>query len=257
MALYDALPRFYELEYEEFDEDLSLYLQAARRTGSPILDVGAGTGRVTIALARAGHDVVGIDESGPMLDYARRKLAAEPTASEHTRFQQVSVLDFDSDSRFRLAILSLTTFAHFLTQEQQLSVLHKTHTHLESGGLLIIDAANPDPLTLLQNDGSLTLHWERRDRSNGHWVQKWLSFRTDRRDQIQYYTLNYDDIGKDNIVRRTAVSMPLRYMHRYEAELLLRAEDFELENIYGSYHLDDYDADSERMILVARSIKRS
>ena len=53
-------------------------------------------------------------------------------------------------------------------------------------------------------------------------------------------------------VSRTHFPFRMRYVHRYEMELLLRAAGYRLEAVYGSYELEPFDSDSEKMIFVAR-----
>src|SRR3954470_16404979 len=71
-ALYDAVPAY------SARGDVAFYLEEAERAGasSAVLEIGCGTGRLTPALARAGHSVTGIDLSPAMLARARAKLAA-------------------------------------------------------------------------------------------------------------------------------------------------------------------------------------
>ena len=58
---------WHDLECGEYREDLALWLELADRAGGPVLDVGAGTGRVTLELAARGVDVVAIDVAEPLL----------------------------------------------------------------------------------------------------------------------------------------------------------------------------------------------
>jgi len=51
---YAVAAPFYDLEYEGYDADLTLYLELARRTGEPILELGCGTGRVALARGPGG-----------------------------------------------------------------------------------------------------------------------------------------------------------------------------------------------------------
>ncbi len=251
MATYDVLSQFYDLEYGEFEDDLPLYLELAGRTGSPVLDVGAGTGRVTLALARVGFRVTGVDESAEMLACVQAKSAGGPALDRQIECVQSSISEFDGGGRFRLAIVALNSFRHLLTTEDQLAALRSIRRSLVPGGVCVIDVDNPDPVVLAQNDGVLVLHWEKANPFTGQFVQKWITYRTDRGAQIQYYTLIYDAIDGDGTVHRTRVSMPLRYTYRYEAQLLLERAGFAVEDVFGSYQRDAYDDDSERMILVA------
>src|SRR6185503_14924092 len=60
--------------------DVAFFVEAAREAGSPVLEVGCGTGRVLIPTARAGLEVVGLDLSPNMLGVCRQKLKDEPEA---------------------------------------------------------------------------------------------------------------------------------------------------------------------------------
>jgi len=73
-SYYDAAPVYAERA------DVAFYVDEAGRAGEgrEVLEVGSGTGRLTLPLARAGHRVIGVDQSSAMLQWARTKLAAEP-----------------------------------------------------------------------------------------------------------------------------------------------------------------------------------
>ena len=257
MAIYDSIAQFYDLEYQDFCEDLPMYLEWAARVGSPILDVGCGTGRVTFALAQAGFQVTGIDESAEMLARAHERIASSRSAMSRVRLLSIPAQSFHQECQYRLIILTVNTFGHFLTKRQQLEVLHNLRRRLAPEGVLIVDMTPPDLSGLNQETSPLILHWEKYDAVNRCTVQKWLTYQVDQAAQLQNYTLIYDSIQADGTVHRNVVTMPLRYTFRYEAELLLENAGFEIENLYGSYHLDSYDEVDERMIFVAKVAGKS
>jgi SAM-dependent methyltransferase len=252
MSAYDPIAEFYDLEYQQFKEDLPLYLELAERSGSPVLDVGCGTGRVTFALARAGLQVTGIDDSEAMLDRARAYMDRENSLRSRVDLLRTPADEFRCAHPYRLAIMAVNTFGHFLSQKDQIEVLDCLRCCLAPGGVLAVDMTPPDLTGLAQSEGPPVLHWEGRDDASGDFVQKWLSCRTDQVLQIQHYRIVYDTICHDGRVHRTAVEMPIRYTFRFEAGLLLERGGFAVEDVYGSYQLEDFDADSERMIIVAR-----
>ncbi len=251
MAIYDPIAEFYDLEYQDFSDDLPMYLEWAARTGGPVLDVGCGTGRVTFALAQAGFHVTGLDESEEMLTRARTRILSDHLAASRVRLLNVPVQSFRDENRYRLAILTINTFGHFLKRRDQSAALHNLRRHLAAGGILIMDMTPPDLIALSQGASSLLLHWEKYDSSKKRTVQKWFAYQVDHAAQIQYYTINYDSIETDGLVRRTSVAMPVRYTFRYEAELLLEEAGFSIKHLYGSYQMDSYDIAAERMIFVA------
>ena len=59
-------------------QDVAFFVGAASEAGSPVLEVGCGTGRILIPTARAGVHIVGLDLSTHMLDVCRQKLLGEP-----------------------------------------------------------------------------------------------------------------------------------------------------------------------------------
>jgi SAM-dependent methyltransferase len=58
---YTSFAELYDLFYDDFQEDLEMYRGFAERASGPILEIGSGTGRVALALAEAGHAVVGVN----------------------------------------------------------------------------------------------------------------------------------------------------------------------------------------------------
>jgi len=82
---YAALARYYDLENADFTEDLDYWLELADEAGDPILELGCGTGRVLLNLARRGHAVTGLDNSPEMLARLHAKL--EAASGRHTRCQ--------------------------------------------------------------------------------------------------------------------------------------------------------------------------
>ena len=122
---------------------MPLYLGLARRAGSPVLDVGCGTGRIALALARAGVQVTGIDESAEMLARARSKVDADRALNQRVSLVQAHAARYRGPAPFRLALMAISTFAHFLTTSDQIEVLSNVRHCLAPGGLLAVDMAPP------------------------------------------------------------------------------------------------------------------
>ena len=76
---YDLSARFYDhvVPYRERQEDVRFYVEHARAAGSPVLELGCGTGRVLLPVAREGLVIIGVDLSVLMLAVCREKLEAE------------------------------------------------------------------------------------------------------------------------------------------------------------------------------------
>jgi len=74
--LPDALARLYDLDLLDDPGDLDLWLALAEKTGGPILELMAGTGRLAVPLAEAGFAVTAVDLDPSMLRRAALRAAA-------------------------------------------------------------------------------------------------------------------------------------------------------------------------------------
>lgn len=251
---YDLLARFYDLEHRDL-EDVELYRNFAVRCNGEVLEVGCGTGRVTLALAEEGFTVVGVDNSTAMLALARER-AAQLGLTERVRLVQADirtsgVLDEAAvgRERFALTIWPLNGFVHMLTGQDQLEALRNVYRALLPGGLLIVDLPNPYVTFSPATDGLMAVR--RLVHAPDGEVLVLSCAYTDLAAQTQRLCLFYDRLDDEGLVHRTTVEMTLRIVYRREMELLLRMAGFEPDAVYGDYELNDYTTDSETMLFVA------
>jgi SAM-dependent methyltransferase len=127
----------YDLE-DPSDTGGPFYRALAQDTGGPVLELGCGTGRVTIPIARMGIPVTGLDLVPGMIERARRK-----SAGLDARWIVGDARNFHLDELFRLIFLTGNVFQFFLTNADQAAMLQCVHTHLHEGGLFAFETRNP------------------------------------------------------------------------------------------------------------------
>jgi SAM-dependent methyltransferase len=248
---FDIYARFYDPDLGELDADIQMYEQFAARCGSPILELGCGTGRILLPLARLGYQITGIDASAEMLQRAQAKIASKEMG-EHVTLVQQEMCELELEDRFTMAFAALNSFAHLHTTDEQLVALKQARRHLCPDGLLILDMFNPDMGRLLDARGQVALGKVMAEPDTGHRLMRFYSEEVDLERQLIHTTYMVDELDAEGHVRRTLFPFSLRYVFRYELELLLRHAGFEVEAIYGSYELDPFSGDSEKLIAVAR-----
>src|SRR6266481_4048204 len=147
-ALYDSFIADY---YDESPvvkgrvQDVAFYRDAVREFGDPVLELGCGTGRITMALAEAGKRITGLDLSERMLERAIKKRAAlRVEARERVHFVQGDMARFDLGEKFRLVIIPFRPFQHLLEVRQQMDCLECVGKHLAPGGRLVLDVFQTD-----------------------------------------------------------------------------------------------------------------
>ncbi len=247
----DLIAKYYDLLYGNLDEDWSMWQTLTEQVDGPILEVGCGTGRLLLLLAEAGHTLTGLDLSKVALDAAEAKIkAAGLTRRVSLRLADMRNFDLPQQN-FALALIPLNTFMHCHTIDDQLATLKAVSHHLRPGGQLVIDLFHPDPMLLAEADGRLYFEAETVDELTGHTVQWYWQHDIDLAQQMRHLTYILDEIDEEGLVRRAQISFSLRFVYRYEMELLLRASGFTLETIYGSYELEPFHSHSPKMIFVA------
>ncbi|CAN5795098.1 class I SAM-dependent methyltransferase [soil metagenome] len=181
LDLHADLARYYDLDMQDVADDIEMYQGLAQESGGPVLELAAGSGRVAIPLALAGHRIVALDNDDAMLERARiawrhaRDRHGAP--DERLRFVDADLTSFRSDERFGLVILAQNVLLLMPDEAARLAALRTMSIHLRPGGLAVVDVSLPDADEMASWDGRLQLEWLRRDPESGDQVAKLISAR--------------------------------------------------------------------------------
>ncbi|MBI3205123.1 MAG: class I SAM-dependent methyltransferase [Myxococcales bacterium] len=143
-AHYDD-PAYYDLAYRARKRDVAYYVSLAKRFGGPVLEYGVGNGRVALALARAGFEVVGVDLSERMLASLQQKRARGAASVETVHGDMRSVR---LKRRFPLVIAPFNTVLHLYERADVEAFFARVRQHLAPGGRFVFDFSLPSPADL-------------------------------------------------------------------------------------------------------------
>ena len=244
-----VIAQYYDLDLDGYVEDITLYESFARRGDLPSLELGVGTGRVAIALARARLPVWGIDNSEAMLRVAREK--AGPAPAERLHLAHADMRNVNLGREFDLVYCALGGFLHLESQEDQIATLVRAREHLAGGGLLVLDLPNAMTIDWESGPHPLVLEWTRSHPQRDTTISKLVSVEVAAAEQTQRLTYWFDEVTVEGTVRRASATVALRHVFPAEARLLLEGAGLRLTSLYGSYDLAPFDDDSARMIVVA------
>jgi len=131
---------WHDVECGSYVEDLPLWRSLAAEYGDPVLDVGAGTGRVALDLAAAGYRVTALDRDPDLLAALSGRNSEIVRVSSQTPVTTVvaDARDFDLGERVPLVIVPMQTIQLLGGPEERTSFLRCAHRHLVAGGALAV-----------------------------------------------------------------------------------------------------------------------
>ncbi|MEO5918789.1 MAG: class I SAM-dependent methyltransferase [Candidatus Limnocylindrales bacterium] len=251
----EALARLYDLDVSADPGDVDLYLALAERVGGPVVELCAGSGRVAVPLALAGHEVTAVDLDPAMLARAGARAAAEgPETSARLRLVHgdLRTVSLVGAGTFRLGIIALNSLLLLGGPRQQREAIAILAGLLAPGGLAVVDTWLPLADDLARYDGRLGLEWVRRNEESGSDVVKTTTAWYDSATRVVTLTSIFDEAAPGGPVRRWIREDALHLVAA--TELQIHAEDagLEVEVVAGGYDLEPIEPGDGRAILVAR-----
>jgi SAM-dependent methyltransferase len=242
---YDALADLYDFEYVH-DYDLPFWVSLAEREGGPVIEWGAGTGRIAAPLSDAGFDVSAVEVSEVMVNRGREK-------SEALTWVQGDMREARPGRRYTLAVCAFNSFLCLPSVEDALAFLRNARDHLEPGGMLGIEVSAFTPEELVDPPGGPRLqHDFTRDLPDGR-LDRFSASRYDAASQLLAMRLFYELYGSSGRLKeRRAHDLTIRVTWRDELDLMLRLAGLEVEAVYGGFEGERFTSESDNLIMLTR-----
>jgi methylase of polypeptide subunit release factors len=228
--------------------DIEFYKELSLQSGNQALELGVGTARVAIALAKAGITVVGIDDSIYMLKVAKNKLAKE---SEIIRSRVIlkrgDMINFNLKRSFPFIYIPASTFDHNISVQDQKRTLASIHKHLETGGIFAFD------LEQTTADKPQKSWWiDRKDIKNGKMVVRSIFTRRDQKRCRCSLDIFYDVYKDGSMLKRCHEYGEVAIMSKEKITALLEHAGFKIDAVYGDFDKSKCKRDSPKIVLVTR-----
>ena len=218
------------------DQQVADALALTKPAGKTVLDLCCGPGRCSIALAKKGFRVTGVDKTKYLLDKARSRARAARLKLEWVR---ADMRDFIRPNSFALALSMFTSFGYFDDRNEDVVVLRNIRESLQPGGVCLIEVLGKEGLAKvfqptgshLLSDGTLIV--ERREIFDD-WTRvrsEWLLVENRRVKRFQFHHTVYSGLELRDRMERVG---------------------FGGVKLYGSLRGDEYGPDAERLIAVGR-----
>jgi SAM-dependent methyltransferase len=254
---YELSAKYYDDAYAVKPDlvDLPFYVDLAKQIGGPILEMGCGTGRVLLPIARMGIEIHGLDNAPTMLGILRERIQNEP---EQVRSQialhQGDMRQFRGQKKYALVTIPFRPMQHMYTLEDQVAALKTGAFHLDDDGILALDVFFPKFQLMDVGIGEemLELEWPARSHP-GRIVRRY--FKKDAVDKIHQVfsaTFIFRTYHNETLVSEETERIKLSYYAYPQLKALFRLAGLEAVEEYGSFSKTPLDNTAKEMIFLLR-----
>jgi SAM-dependent methyltransferase len=259
---YDISAKHYDAAYAKFAEkqvlvDLPFYLDLAKRSGGPVLEIGCGTGRVLLDIARQGIEIDGVDNSAAMLQVLKARTQLEPSnVRARLNVHLGDMRRIRLQKKYPLVIIPFRPMQHMYTLQDQIAALTTAAYHLRENGLLAFDVFFPKFEIIPAGIGEEVLEVEWQAGSLPP-VTVRRYFRKESYDKIRQTfsaTFIFRTYQGETLVREETEPLKMAYYTYPHLRALFLLAGLEPVEEYGSFAKAPLDNASNQMIFVLRAV---
>jgi SAM-dependent methyltransferase len=226
---YDAIAELYDPWSASVVEDVAFYLEEARRSGGPVVELGVGTGRIAVPIAADGIRVIGVDSSRGMLDICARRAAL---AGVDVDLRVGDLREPPVQERVPLVICPFRSLLHMHTDGDRRRALRSVGELLVPGGRFVFDVFAPSADDIAE--------------THGRWLEREPGIFERAVWDMRERTLTLTVRGE-----KGEATMALAWLAPEEWQSLLEDEGFEVEECYGWFDRLAY-KDGEDSVWITR-----
>ena len=236
----------YYAHHVQYLEDLTFWQAIAKQQDGPALELGCGTGRVLLALAKSGCQITGLDRDAEMLAFLIQHAA--PQAGIQANVFQADMTAFHLAKHFQLILLPCNTFST-LTAAQRQDCLACVRQHLHPQGIFAVSIPNPQTFFDLPSRGAEEMEEVIYHPLYGYPV---LVSSAWKRSKKLFSVLWHYDIQKQNgQVERVTVSVNHQLVRARTYVEEMKTAGLHIEAQFGDFEGSPYTSDSPELIFIA------
>jgi SAM-dependent methyltransferase len=259
---YRTTAKYYDAAYAATQDlvDAPFYVGLASKHGGPVLEIGCGTGRVLLPIAREGVEIHGVDNSPAMLDVLKTRIENEPPeVRRRVVLHQRDMREFRLSGKYPLVIMPFRPLQHMHSVEDQVRALTTAAFHLQDVGIFAFDVFYPKFDLIAKGVGEEVLELEWPADSGGNKsggtkiVRRYIRKESvDKIRQMFQFTFIFRTYEGDKLVREETEPFALSYFTHPHLRALFRLARLEVVEEYGSFARAPLDNDAKEMIFLLR-----
>ena len=251
--IYDLIAPFYDsvngdIDYSAWADFIEKIIEREYKVGRPelVLDLGSGTGRMTIELAKRGYDMTGVDSSTEMLDIAREN-AERMGVGDKMLWLCQDMSEFELYGTVDVTVSCLDCINHLTDTKTLSKCFSLVHNYLIPDGLFIFDINGRGKFESEYSDNSYVMEEEGS-------VCIWQNYYNEKNGMCDFYITVFEEEGDGRYKRYDDVQREKMYTLRSIKNQLLKS-GFEFIGAYRNFDFEKASYEDGRIYVVARFIK--
>jgi cyclopropane fatty-acyl-phospholipid synthase-like methyltransferase len=243
---------FYDVLHTD-TSDVKALIRIAQKHGPHVLELGSGTGRILIPMAKVGLNVTGIEISQDMIDIANRKLGQEELAvKERCKMVKADVLDFSLDATFDLILASCNFVNHFTDYKSLKKMFAQVRNHLKDEGAFLIDCSLPNVKAMIYEHNKREVFDYFYPKNGTNIVDKFTPS-YDLINQLEHDHIVLEEYKDGKLLRSEECKETVSFYFPRELIFLLESEGLTVFHQQGSLFKDiPIDQEAEEMVFFCR-----
>lgn len=251
--IYDLLAPFYDsvnrdIDYVSWADFIEKIIEREYREGRPelVLDLGSGTGRMTIELAKRGYDMTGVDCSTEMLDIAKNNAEIAGVADKMLWLCQ-DMCEFELYGTVDVTVSCLDCVNHLTDTKSLAKCFSLVHNYLIPGGLFIFDINGKHKFESLYSDNSYVMEEDGK-------MCVWQNYYNVKNGICDFYITLFEEGPDGKYNRYDDIQRERMYTIRSIKGQLIKS-GFEFIGAYRNFNFENATDGDDRIYVAARCIK--
>lgn len=209
-----------------------------------ILELCCGTGRLTIPIAKDGHNITGVDITTSMIEQAKVKASEANLAIE---FIEADIRYLDLPEKYDLIFIPFNSIHHLYENEDLFKALTAVKKHLKSGGLFLLDCFNPDIHFIVEGQKELKeIAQYTTDDGREILIKQIMQYESNT--QINRIAWHYFINGQFDSIQ----NLDMRVFFPQELDTYLKWNGFDIIHKFGNFEAAAFDGHSGKQIFVCQ-----